>query len=429
MVKISVISIGTELLKEKSNTNLFYISKKLFSLGLNINFCSVLPDNENVLTEIFKYHIDSSDIIILTGGLGSTVDDITIQTIAKFLNKKLVFVRKIYENIVRYFIDKGQELPQLVKKQAYVIEGAEIIFNKVGQAPGEKIVLKKDKGQKIIYILPGPPRELQQMFDEYVFVELKKYQTKVSKEVVLHICDIPESKIEEIIKPVIESEKKYSSDINFSILPHLNIVDLKITITSEDELKVDEELKLIKKQIYDCFEEHNLKHKIYAEDKQTLEQVVGFILGKNKKTLAVAESCTGGLLAHRITNIAGSSFYFLGGVVVYSNQLKMKLLDVKKETLETYGAVSEETVKEMCLGIKKLTGADYCISISGIAGPTGATKDKPLGTVWICIFDGKIFNTKCVRFLGSRLEVKEQAVNTALDMLSNHILSLLHHKK
>ncbi|MFN3551033.1 MAG: CinA family nicotinamide mononucleotide deamidase-related protein, partial [Endomicrobiia bacterium] len=385
MIKISVISIGTELLKEKSNTNLFYISKKLSSLGLNLDFCSIVPDDENILTEIFKYHIESSDIIILTGGLGPTVDDITKQTIAKFLNKKLVFVREVYENIVRYFIEKGQEVPQLAKNQAYVIEGAEILFNRVGHAPAEKIVLKKDKIQKTVYILPGPPRELQAIFEEHIFSELKKYQTKVSKEIILRICNLAESKIEEIIKPLIEKETKYSSDINFSILPHLNTVDLKITVTSEDELKVDEEIKLIKKQVYDCFKNYNLEHKIYAEDKQTLEQVVGMLLGKNKKTLAVAESCTGGLLANRITNIPGSSFYFLGGITAYSNQLKMNLLEVKKETLETYGAVSEETVKEMCLGVKKLTGADYCISVSGVAGPTGGTKEKPTGTVWICV--------------------------------------------
>ncbi len=423
MIKISVISTGTELLKEKPNTNLFYITKKLATLGLKVNFCSTVPDDKDLLKEILNYHLETSDVVILTGGLGPTLDDVTLDAVSEVLNRKKVFVREVYENIVRYFVEKNQEIPELAERQAYVVDGAEILFNKIGHAPGEKIVIKKDKQQKVIFILPGPPRELQPMFDEYVVPFFTKYQTKITKEEVLRICNIPESKIEEIIKPVIETEKKYTSDVDFAILPHLNIVDIQITISGEDELKVDEELNLIKKEIYDCFTQAGYKDAIFTEGRIGLEQVVGLLLGKHKKTLAVAESCTGGLLANRITNIPGSSFYFLGGVVAYSNELKMKLLGVKKETLDTYGAVSEQTVKEMCSGLKNLTRADYCISISGIAGPTGGTKDKPVGTVWICIYDGTQFDTKSYRFLGTRTEVKEQAVNTALEMLRKHLIS------
>jgi nicotinamide-nucleotide amidase len=421
-MKISVISIGTELLKDKINTNLLYISKKVNSLGLKIMFSSTVPDNLETLKEVLKYHLDVSDIIITTGGLGPTIDDVTKDCVVKLLDRKLVFVREVYENIVRYFLDKGLEVPELAERQAYVIDGAEILFNKVGQAPGQKIVVKKDKKEKILYLLPGPPRELQPMFDEYVFKDLKKFQTKIYKEKIFHICNIPESKIEEIIKPVLETEQKYSSEIEFSILPHLNIVDIKIAVYGQDELIVDEEITLIKDHIYECFKNAGLPNAIYAEDNQTLEQIVGILLGKHKKTLAVAESCTGGLLANKITNIPGSSFYFLGGCVVYSNFLKEKILGVKKETLETYGAVSEQTVKEMCVSLKNLVGADYCISISGIAGPTGGTKEKPVGTVWICVYDGKEFITHCFKFLGTRLEVKEQAVNSALEMLRQKLL-------
>jgi nicotinamide-nucleotide amidase len=424
-MKISVISIGTELLKDKINTNLLYISKKVNSLGLKIMFSSTVPDNLETLKEVLKYHLDGSDIIITTGGLGPTIDDVTKDCVAKLLDRKLVFVREVYENIVRYFLDKGLEVPELAERQAYVIDGAEILFNKVGQAPGQKIVVKKDKKEKILYLLPGPPRELQPMFDEYVFKDLKKFQTKIYKEKIFHICNIPESKIEEIIKPVLETEQKYSSEIEFSILPHLNIVDIKVAVYGQDELRVDEEITLIKDHIYECFKNAGLPDAIYAEDNQTLEQIVGILLGKHKKTLSVAESCTGGLLANKITNIPGSSFYFLGGCVVYSNFLKEKILGVKKETLETYGAVSEQTVKEMCVGLKNLVGADYCISISGIAGPTGGTKEKPVGTVWICVYDGKEFITHCFKFLGKRLEVKEQAVNSALEMLRQKLLKNL----
>ena len=421
-MKISVVSVGTELLKDKINTNLLYISKKIFSLGLKVLFSSTVADDIKTLSEVLSYHLNVSDIIITTGGLGPTIDDVTKECVSKLLNKKLVFCREIYENIVRYFIEKNQEVPNLAEKQAYVIDGAEILVNKIGHAPGQKIVVKKDNKEKILYLLPGPPRELQPMFDEYVLKDLKKFQTRVYKEKIFHICNIPESKIEEIIKPVLEIEQKYSSETEFSILPHLNIVDVKVAIYGHDELKVDEELTLIKDHIYECFKNAGLSNAIYGEDNQTLEQVIGLLLAKHRKTLAVAESCTGGLLANRITNVAGSSFYFLGGCVTYSNFLKEKILNVKKETLETYGAVSEQTVKEMCIGLKTLVGADYCISISGIAGPTGGTKEKPVGTVWICVYDGKEFFTQCFRFLGGRLEVKEQAVNSALEMLRQKLI-------
>jgi len=167
-MKISVISIGTELLKDKINTNLLYISKKVNSLGLKIMFSSTVPDDLETLKEVLKYHLDVSDVIIATGGLGPTIDDVTKDCVAKLLDRKLVFVREVYENIVRYFIEKNQEMPQLAEKQAYIIDGAEILFNKIGHAPGQKIVIKKDKKEKIMYLLPGPPRELQTMFDEYV---------------------------------------------------------------------------------------------------------------------------------------------------------------------------------------------------------------------------------------------------------------------
>ncbi len=421
-MKISVISVGSELLKDKLNTNLLYISKKILSLGLKVPFSSTVADDKETLLKIFEYHLNNSDIVITTGGLGPTIDDVTKECVASLLNKKLLFSREIYENIVRHFVEKNQDVPQLAEKQAYVVEGAEILYNKIGLAPGQKIVIKKDNKEKILYLLPGPPRELQSMFDEYVIEDLKRFQTKVYKEKIFHTCNIPESKIEEIIKPILEIEEKYSSDIEFSILPHLNIVDIKISAFGHDELKIDEEISLIKDQIYECFKNANLPYAIYAEDNETLEYVVGMLLGRHKKTLAVAESCTGGLLANRITNIPGSSFYFLGGCVVYSNFLKEKVLGVKKETLQTYGAVSEQTVKEMCVGLKNLVGADYCISISGIAGPTGGTKDKPVGTVWICVYDGKEFESRCFRFLGTRLEVKEQAVNSALEMLRQRLI-------
>jgi len=418
MITISVISTGTELLYDKSNTNLHYISKKLNSIGLKVNFNIQVSDHKTFLTKALKYSCENFDIIIITGGLGPTLDDITLSTVSEFLNKNIVLNKEIEQNIIDYFINKNTEVPELSKKQAYVIEGATVFVNKNGHAPGQKIVFNK----KIIYLLPGPPREFIPMFDEFVFNELKKYQTGITKECVLHICSVAESKVEEIIRPVIESEK-YSSDINFSILPQLNIVDIKITVTSENELLVDEELMLVKKEIYDCFKKYDEKETyIYGENNETLEYVVGMLLTKHKKTVAFAESCTSGMLAEKINRVPGSSLYFLGGVVAYSNKLKTKILNVRDDILKTYGAVSKEVVKEMSLGLQKVSEADYCVSISGIAGPGGGTKEKPVGTVWVCIYDGEDFLVEKTFFKGNRQEIKEQATNFVLNLLRKKLL-------
>jgi nicotinamide-nucleotide amidase len=418
MVTISVISTGTELLYDKYNTNLQYVAKKLSLIGIKINYNIQVADDKTVLKQALKHCLESCDIIIISGGLGPTLDDITLDTVAEFLNKKIVLNKEVEQNIINYFSSKKLEVPTLSLKQAYVIDGATIFFNKTGLAPGEKIVVDK----KVIYLLPGPPREFVPMFDEFVFTELKKYQIGFVKETVLHCCGITESKIEEIIRPVIETEK-YSSDITFSILPRLNVVDIKIVVSGQNELLVDEELVLVKKEIYDCFKKYDEKESyIYGENNETLEYVVGMLLGKHKKTLAVAESCTSGMVAERITRVPGSSLYFLGGIVAYSNKLKLEILNVRKDVLETYGAVSEEVVKQMSLGLKNVTNADYCISVSGIAGPGGGTKEKPVGTVWVCVYDGKNFLVRNIFFKGSRQEIKEQTTNYVLNLLRKKLV-------
>ncbi len=426
MIKISVISTGSELLSEKSNVNLHHITKKIFSIGLKIDYNITIPDDKQILKQVLKFCVETTDIIIITGGLGPTVDDITLSSVAEFVSKNTTLNKEVYHNIVEYFSEKGIEMPKLSERQAYVIDGAEIFFNRYGHAPGEKIVFNN----RIIYLLPGPVRECIPMFDEYVFTQIKKYQTGVTKECVLHICGVPESKVEEIIKPVIESEK-YSADITFAILPHMNIVDLKIIVNGQNELVVDEELLLVKKEVYDCFKTNSFEGElsIYGENNETLEYVIGMLLGKNKKTISIAESCTSGMIQERINRVAGSSLYFLGGVVVYSDNLKVKVLNVRKDILKTYGSVSEEVVKEMCLGLKSLTAADYCVSISGIAGPGGATVEKPVGTVWVCVYDGEEFLTQKLFLKGTRQEIKEQSTNFVLDFVRRKIVKDLKQKK
>jgi len=252
------------------------------------------------------------------------------------------------------------------------------------------------------------------MFESFVLPLLKdKYSTIISKSKTLHVFGFGESKVNEIINPVIETERKLESgSVSFTILAHLNGISIKTTITGEDELIIDELLHSIKAEFYKL-----LGNSIYGEDSQTLESVVGGLLIRHKKTLSLAESCTGGLLANKITNIPGSSLFFQGGIVSYSNHSKIEILKVNPGTIEKHGAVSEETALEMANGANKLTGSDFAAALSGIAGPSGGTPEKPVGTVSFAVTGLKKPKTETMHFSGTRVEIKERSANHLLNML------------
>jgi len=422
-MKVEMVSFGTELLKGKINTDIAYLGEKLNSIGLAIDRETTVGDNQEKIESVLQEALNRSDIIITTGGLGPTFDDLTRNAMAKVLKKKLVFDREVMHQIAAHFAKRDLEMPKDNEKQAYIIEGAKVIPNKVGTAPGMVMERKTKAGSKskvqkasIIIMLPGPPREMRPMVEEVVLPYLKeRYERKILKKCILHICGLTESAVYEKIKEVVEIERRMEGGIlRFSILAHLTRIDVEISGEGENELLVDEMLHKARQEIYDCLGEC-----IYGKDEDTLESVVGRLLLSKRLTLAVAESCTGGLIGDRITDVAGSSVYFKEGVVAYSNEAKVRVLGVKEETLNEFGAVSRETALEMARGVQRISGANVGLATTGIAGPTGGTAKKPVGLVYITLVWPEMGVELCreFRFSGQRREIKESTVANALDIL------------
>jgi nicotinamide-nucleotide amidase len=424
-MKTEIICVGTELLEGKLNTNAGYVGERLSSIGLGPTYITTIGDNEDELAGVFKSAIERSSIVIVTGGLGPTFDDLTREGLAKAVGKKLVLNREALSSIAAMFVKRGVEMPKNNERQAYLIEGAELIENPNGTAPGqllpvEKPDLKGKKNTALIFLLPGPPREMQAMFDHSVMPRVKKYETLIKKSFLLHIFGLGESKVDEKIRKIIEAERKLESgSVSFTILAHQMAVDIKASIKGQDEMLVDEMLHNIKDEFYEV-----LGDNIFGTDKETIESVVGDLLMKGKKTLAVAESCTGGLLSQKITAVPGSSYYFKQGFVTYSNESKIKQLGIKEETLNKFGAVSEETALEMVKGVRSVSGADFALSITGIAGPKSDNSDKPVGLVYIGISGPGVEKVFQTNFPGSRSEICERSANQALDILRRNLMEM-----
>lgn len=432
-MRIELICIGTELLEDRLNTNVVYIGEKLKSIGLNLARQITVADDKKEIEEVLRQAISRSDMVITTGGLGPTFDDLTRETVAKVLKKKLVFKREVMEAIAMWFAVRDLKMPKDNERQAYIIKGARVIPNKVGTAPGmiielggkrkalggEQTRLTPHSSRLTVISLPGPPRELRPMMEEVVLPYLKeKYEQRIAKSCVLHICGLTESEVAEKIKPIIESEREMiGGEVKFAILAHFSVIDLKIEVRGSNELLINETLLAIQREFYDC-----LGERIYGKDEQTLEGVVGQLLGSKRKTLGVAESCTGGLVGHKITNIAGSSIYFKGSIVAYSNQAKIKILGVAEKVLSKYGAVSNQVALQMAVGARRITRADFGLATTGIAGPGGATKTKPVGLVYIALTSDKGNVSREFKFTGTRLEIKEKVSSTALDLLRKYLL-------
>ena len=426
-MKVELVSIGTELLKGSVNTDIAYLGEKLDSIGLTIERETTVGDNRERIESVLREALNRSDIIITTGGLGPTFDDLTREAIARVLKKKLVFDKEVMHEIAAHFAKRDLEMPKENERQAYTIQGAKVIPNKVGTAPGMILERRtrsgaKSKVKKVsIIMLPGPPREMRPMVEEVLLPYLKeKYERRILKKCVLHISGLTESATYEKIKEVVEIERKMEGGIlRFTILAHLTSVDVEISGEGENELLVDEMLHKARQEIHDCLGDY-----IYGQDEDTLESIVSGLLLRNRLTLAVAESCTGGLLGDRITDVAGSSVYFKEGTVAYSNEAKVRILGVKEETLNQFGAVSRETALEMARGVQRISGADISLATTGIAGPTGGTPEKPVGLVYIALAWAKRSVEICkeFRFIGQRREIKESTVASALDILRRALM-------
>lgn len=408
--RIELLCLGTELLKDKVNTNIVAIAERLQSLGLSLTQTNTVGDCSADIERALKQSLQQADVLLICGGLGPTFDDLTRECVSKILKRPLMFSKKIVLEIRKKFGSRNVPMPIENERQAYLIQGAIPILNRFGTAPGQIIPYKN----KSIILLPGPPSELIPMMDRIVCPYLKKkFSRTLTRSFVLHIFGYPESEIDERIEPVVKKNWD-TKDIKttFGILAHRSMIDVKASVEGKNKLKVERTISRIKKELYDI-----LGNDIFGQNEETMESVVGNLLTKRKENLSVAESCTGGLIADKITNVPGSSNYFKEGIVSYSNESKIRLLGVRHETLKQYGAVSEQTAEEMAKGILKKSNSDWAISVTGIAGPSGGTKEKPLGLVYFSIASKKNIFTCSKKFYGSRLEIKERSALMALDLL------------
>lgn len=404
-MKAEIISVGTELLLgDIVNTNAQFLSKELALLGIDVYHQQVVGDNEERLLKAFQLAFEGCDLVITTGGLGPTQDDLTKEIAAKIFNRNLKVDEESLKTIEDYFKKQGKELKGNNKKQAFFPEGSIIMPNSCGTAPGAIL----EEKEKVLIILPGPPREMESMFNEYVIPYLEKKTKEVIRSKTLRVFGIGESFMAEKVGHLIENGK------NPTVAPYAKDVDVTLRITAKGHNE-EECLKLIKPvedEIKDI-----LKEEVYGEGEITLEHKVAEMLCNNDLTISTAESCTGGMVAEKLISYPGISKVFLEGAVTYSNEAKIKRLGVKEETLSKYGAVSEETAKEMAEGICKASGSKVSIVTTGIAGPGGGSESKPVGLVYIGVCLNGELEVKKFMFQGDRDKVRTRATMNGLNML------------
>ncbi|MCI5955094.1 MAG: competence/damage-inducible protein A [Lachnospiraceae bacterium] len=408
---VEFICVGTEiLLGNIVNTNAAYLAEKCAGLGLSCYFQTVVGDNEERLTMVLKTAMERSDIVILSGGLGPTEDDLTKEVAAKVCGKQLVLHEPSKKAIKKYFEEKGIEPTDNNWKQAMLPEGCIVMDNHNGTAPGAIMETKEAK----VILLPGPPGELCPMFEESVEPYLTKLTSRVICSQTVKICGVGESRAETMVKDLIDTQ----TNPTIATYAKTGEVHIRVTAAAEDKKAAMKLIKPVVKELKNRF-----GNNIYSTEQDvTLEKAVVDLLQANDLTVTCVESCTGGLLSARLINVPGVSDIYKSGVITYSNKSKRRFVGVKKTTLQRYGAVSEQTAEEMAKGAVLLTKADVSVAVTGIAGPDGGTEEKPVGLVYIaCNVKGKV-TVKKYRFSGNRTKVRESAVSAALVLMRDCIL-------
>ncbi len=416
MIRCKLISIGDEILiGQIINTNSAFIGEKMFSAGIPVEKAVVIGDEEIFLLDEFEDSFRNYDVTIITGGLGPTHDDITKPALTKFFKDELVTDVKVLEHVRKFFAARKIEMPLVNEGQALVPKNSEVIWNKNGTAPGIWI----EKGSKVFIALPGVPYEMKPMIEEIVLPKLMgKFLSaggKVLMQKTLLTTGIGESSLFEMFGDV----NKLIGSNKLAFLPSATGVRLRMNVTGSDEASASSKLESMENRIREIAGDY-----IFGENDDTLEAVIGRLLWKEGKTLSLAESCTGGKISSRIVSVAGSSDYYLGGVCTYSNAEKVRLLNVNEEDLRNFGAVSGEVALQMADGIRLATGSAYALSTTGIAGPAGATKDKPVGLVWIGFSSAKKSYSVEYHF-GNRRDINiERASQRALEILRRELMNI-----
>lgn len=396
-----IITIGDEILYGQIvDTNSQWMSAELDKAGIKIIRKTTIGDTEEEILNVLREAENRADILLITGGLGPTNDDITKPCLVKYFDTKLVMNNDALENLTSIFNKLGKPVSKVNRQQAELPEVCEMIPNNMGTAAG----MWFNKNDKTFVSMPGVPHEMKRMMTDFIIPKLQeKYDTPVIYHKIVKTVGIGESDLAEII---VDWENDLPKNIKLAYLPSLAQVKLRLTAFGSDlkhvEGEVDRQIAKLKKLIGKY---------IFGYNKDNLEEIIGKMLLKSNQNIAVAESCTGGYISHLITSISGSSGYFRGGLTPYQNDIKINVLDVNSETIFEHGAVSEETVIEMAENVRKLYHTDYGLATSGIAGPGGATPEKPVGTIWIAVADGEKTITKKLQLWKDReLNIKTTAI-------------------
>ncbi|MBE6681509.1 MAG: competence/damage-inducible protein A [Ruminococcaceae bacterium] len=411
-----ILCIGTEILiGDIVNTNATYISKRLSEYGFDVLYHSVCGDNKVRLEETLKHAFKRADLVVTTGGLGPTYDDITTELCAKALGLGLHKDENVEKQLYSYFEKTGRKMTENNLKQAMVPDTSTVLMNDFGTAPG--IAVEKDG--KVLVMLPGPPREMKPMLENQVIPYLSKYTDHVLVSSNVNIIGMGESSVEEKLYDLMTKSK------NPTLAPYVNEGEVRVRVTARGKNEV-EARKLISKTVEEV--KTVLGRVVYDVDSPSVEHSLVKLLSEKKKTIATCESCTGGLVSASITAVPGSSEVFGFGVCTYANEAKMRLVGVKADTLEKYGAVSEQTAMEMAEGVRKLSGADIALSLTGIAGPGGSSDEKPVGLVYLGVSVGDKLYAKRM-LLGQhatrdREYIRKLAVKNALMTAIDEVMEL-----
>jgi len=411
MLTAEIIAVGSELLTpERTDTNSLWLTEKLNEIGIEVKLKTIVGDDEMRLEETIRDAVKRSDIVITTGGLGPTEDDVTRQVSAKAIDRELVYHTELEDDLRTRFERWGRKMPEINKRQAYVIDGSDVLPNPNGSAVG----MFARVGEKFLAVLPGPPRENQPMFIDHVLPHLKEVAgTVFVKRRNLRVVGLGESALDEAIAPIYTAYKS----VQTSILFNKTEVEVQISATDTDETAAKRTADELADKVVE-----KLGVAVFSFNGETMEEVVGKLLTERGLTVSLAESCTGGLIAERLTDMPGSSKYFLEGAVTYSNGAKISRLGVKSETLDRFGAVSAETAEEMAVGMRERAQTDFAVSITGIAGPDGGSEEKPVGTVFIALADAEGVRSMKFVFPGDRYLIRWRSSQAALDFLRRRIL-------
>lgn len=417
-MNVEIISIGDEILiGQIVNTNASWMSRELNLIGASVVQITSVSDNRQHIIDSINDASKRANVIIITGGLGPTKDDITKNTLCEYFSSKLVFSEEAYKDVQRLFYARGLSVTEINRKQAEVPDKCEVLRNIHGTAPG----MWFNQNGKIVVSLPGVPYEMKVLMQQEVIPRLQK-QFKMPA--IIHKTVLTQGIGESFLSELIANWENSLShhNIKLAYLPSPGMVRLRLSVKGNNkaalEKYVDDKIEELKKLIPQYFS----GMEVYGEESKGLEHIVGELLAEQNKTIATAESCTGGYIAHLITSVPGSSKYFLGSVLAYSNEVKNKLLNVSQSDLVKYGAVSKQVVEQMALEAQKILQADYVLATSGIAGPDGGTEEKPVGLIWIALaHDGKVISQKYL-FGEDRMRNIRKTALTAFTLLKSELL-------